>query len=551
MIRFLLSLFRPFRGFIEASGADYEQFIQILKLKLTLDDRKQSRKKGSSTEQSLILQSVSQIAIGLVFSIISMQIPGEFTFYYIMHTIIMVMMAMMIISEFTTILFDTSENSIIQPLPIKGNTVSLARSAHVFLYLSLIAINISLATLVIGIVKFGIVSGLLFLVSVFMNVLFTLFLANILYLGLMHVASGEQLKNVLMYFQIVIAVVFMAGYQFGLNMVDKTQLGNMMMHVEWYTYLIPSAVFAGFVEGLSSATFHAGQLLFIAEAIILPLAAVFVTSRYLTPVFNRKLLNLESSDRATKVKSGTGKTTAYYRLMERLHTHSAEEKASFQLAWRMSGYERLFKQSFFPSLAYVLIMIAVQFFKDDINLAELAASNRYFVLLYSFMLISFTLTNSLLLGTNQHADWIFKILPVSSPAHYFKGFIKAVFARFFSPFYVVMSLGIIAFWGVRVIPDVIIAWMVIYMSTLLMFYMQQPDFPFTQAKAANQGGKTMVKVFGLMIMAGLLGWMHFLVIKWEIYGQLLLFLLYAVGIFSTNRYLAFKIIKWNKIDMGS
>lgn len=551
MIRFLLSLFRPFRSVIEASGADYEQFIQILKLKLTLDDRKQSRKKGSSSEQSLILQSFSQIAIGFVFAIVSLQIQNEFTFYYIMHTVIMVMMAMMIISEFTTILFDTSENTIIQPLPVSGNTVSLARNAHVFLYLTLIALNMSLATLVIGLFKFGIVSGLLFLVSVFMNVFFTLFLANVLYLGLMHVASGEQLKNVLMYFQIFVAIVFMAGYQFGLNMVDKTQLGNMLMHVEWYTYLIPPAVFAGFVNALSTGTFSAGQLLFIAEALILPFIAAFVTSRFLTPVFNRKLLNLESSDRATKVKTGTGKTTAYYRFMERIHTGSVEEKASFQLAWRMSGYERLFKQSFFPSLAYVLIMIAIPFFKDDTNLVELASSSRYLVLLYSFMLISLTLTSTILLGANQHADWIFKILPVNSPAHYFKGFIKAVFARFFNPFYLVLSAGMVAFWGVRIIPDVVIAWMVIYLSTLLMFFMQQPEFPFTQPKAANQSGKAVIKVFGLMIMAGLLGWMHYLVAKWGIYGQLMLFLVYAAGIYSTNRFLAFRIIKWNKIDMGS
>lgn len=551
MIRFLLSLFRPFKGFIEASGADFEQFIRILELKLTIDNRKQSNKRGSSAEKSLAMQSLGQIVLGLVFAMVSFRINEPFTFYYLMHTVLMVMMAMMIISEFTTILFDTSENSIIQPLPIKGNTMNMARNAHVFLYLALIAFNISLATFVIGIFKFGLISGLLFLLTVFFNVLFTLFVANILYLGLMHVASGEQLKNVLMYFQIAIAILFMAGYQFGMHLIDKSDITNMIMHVDWYTYLIPSAVFAGFIESVSKLSFSGGHLLFIAEALVLPFAALYVTSRYLTPVFNRKLLHLESSDKATKVKTSTGKTTLYYRLMERFFTRNQVEKASFQLAWRMSGYERLFKQNFFPSLGYVLIMVAVQAFNNNINLNQLQHSERFLIVLYAFMLISFTLTNTLQLGNNRNVAWIFKILPVESPAAYFKGFIKAAFVRFYNPFYFLLSAGVIAFWGIKVLPDVIIAWMAIYLCTLLMYYIQGAIFPFSQPKSAAQGGKNMIKVFALMFISVLLGFGHYLLMQIPFFGHLALFVVYGSGIWIMNRYGADSIIKWSKIDMSS
>jgi hypothetical protein len=33
----------------------------------------------------------------------------------------------------------------------------------------------------------------------------------------MHLATGEKLKNILMYFQIAIAILFMAAYQFGIR----------------------------------------------------------------------------------------------------------------------------------------------------------------------------------------------------------------------------------------------------------------------------------------------------------------------------------------------
>jgi ABC-2 type transport system permease protein len=158
MIRFLLSLFKPFRWFIEKMDADYNQFIRILQLKLTMDDRRMKglgNKSKQETENALLKQSFGQIMLGVFFALFLLMIKSQFTYYYFSHTFLMAMMAMMIISEFTTILFDTSENVIIQPLPIKGNTISLARNAHVFIYLSLMAFNLSVISIAVVYLVFG------------------------------------------------------------------------------------------------------------------------------------------------------------------------------------------------------------------------------------------------------------------------------------------------------------------------------------------------------------------------------------------------------------
>ena len=157
MIRFILSLFVPFRWFIEKMGADFNQFIRILQLKLTLDNRRVkslSSKPENDQKNALILQSLIQALVGIFFGLFLSMVKTPFTFYYFSHLFIMVMMAMTIISEFTNILFDTSENVIIQPLPVKGNTISLARNAHVFIYLSLIAFSLSIASIIVAFVKF-------------------------------------------------------------------------------------------------------------------------------------------------------------------------------------------------------------------------------------------------------------------------------------------------------------------------------------------------------------------------------------------------------------
>jgi len=551
MIRFLLSLFTPFRWFIEKMGADYNQFIRILELKLTMDNRRMKglgNNTNKETENALFKQSLAQIFFGLFFGIFLMMVKLPFTFYYLAHTFMMVMMAMMIISEFTTILFDTTENVIIQPLPIKGNTISLARNAHVFIYLSLMAMNLSVVSIIVSIFKFGVLPALIFSFSIFLNVLFTLFLANILYLVIMHLASGEKLKNILMYFQIVIAILFMLFYQIGINMVDKTQISNMVLPVYWYTFLVPPAFFSGLVESLSEGIFDLNHMIFLAEALIIPTLAIYFTGKYLTPVFNRKLLDLEQGDRVSKVKVENTHTSLWYKLMLMLFIHRHEERAPFKLIWIMTGRERLFIQSFLPSLAYIVIIIAVQFFRKSFNYNELLQSDRYLTFLYVFILVSATLPASLLNGNNLHAAWVFKTIPLDSAAGYFKGFIKAAFARFFIPFYLVLSCGICFIWGIKALPDVIIAFMSIYLFTILYYYFQTPNFPFGLEKSANQGGAAFLKVMGLMAIAGILGYLHYFLLHWFNYASLMLIPIYLSAIYYVNRIFIHKLITWEKVD---
>jgi len=551
MIRFLLSLFTPFRWFIEKMGADYNQFIRILELQLTMDNRRMKGIGNNSKkeiENALIKQSFSQIVFGIFFASFLFIVKSPFTYYYFAHTLLMVMMAMLIISEFTTILFDTSENVIIQPLPIKGNTISLARNAHVFIYLSLMAFNLSFISVIVAIFKFGIVSALIFSVTIFLNVLFTLFLANILYLGIMRLASGEKLKNLLMYFQIVIAVLFMLAYQIGINMVDKTHIQDMVLPVYWYTYFVPPAFFSGFVEAFSSYLFDMQHLLFIAETLIIPVVSIYLTGKYLTPVFNRKLMDLEQGDRASKVKVETTRHSIWYRMMIPVFIHREEEKAPFNLIWIMTGRERLFIQSFLPSLAYILIIIAVQFFTKSFNYNELVQSDRYLIILYAFIFVSASLPVSLLNGNNQHAAWLFKTMPLMSPACYFKGFIKGAFARYFIPFYLPLSVIICFVWGIKVLPDVIIAFMAIYLFTLLFYYYQNPNFPFGLEKSANQSGTAFVKIMGLMLIAGILGFLHYFLLHWFNFANLMLIPVYLLAIYYVNRVFIYKKITWEEVD---
>ncbi len=531
-------------------GADYNQFIRILQLKLTLDNRSPkglNRSPEKTQENMLFKQTIGYIAFGILFGIFLSIIKSPFTFYYYAHIFLMAMMAISIISEFTTLLFDTSENVIIQPLPIKGNTINLARNAHVFTYLTLMAFSLSVVWIFIGLVRFGPVSAVMFFFTIFLNILFTLFLANILYLGIMRIASGERLKNILMYFQIVVAILFMGGYQFGMQLVDTTNIKDMVLPVHWYTFLVPPAFFSGIIEALASRNFDLQHILFIAEALVLPPVAIYFTGKYLTPVFNRKLLDLEQGDRNSKVSENAG-INLWYRMMSSIFVFNNEEKASFRLMWKMTGRERLFKQTFFPSIGYIVILIMVQFINKPVPFKELAAGNKYLFSLYILLFIAATLPQSLLTGNNMNATWIFKTVPLASPANFFKGCIKAAYAKFFVPFYLVVSAIVSTIWGIRVLPDVIIVMMVTYLFTIVFYYFQTPGFPFTMEKSASQSGLTMIKVFIIMALAAAAGYLHFALLQWLRYATLILIPLYAFIILYVNRIMVYRRITWNKVD---
>jgi len=528
-------------------GVDYDRFILILKLKLTLDDRKDKNVMGKPGN-ALLKQSITQIIIGILFALLLNIVRSPFTYYYMAHTFLMALMAMTIISEFSTILFDTYENAVIQPLPVNGNTVSLARNAHVLIYLTLMAFNFSILSIILAAIKFSIVSALAFVVTIILNVIFTLFLANILYLVIMHFASGEKLKNLLMYFQVAIAILLMAGYQFGMEIVDINTVGDLKVPVRWYSFLIPPAFFSGLAEALSLLNFDRQHLIFIAEAVFLPFVAIYFTGRYLTPEFNSKLMDLEQGDKGSKVKAeGRGKSL-WYRLMTLLFTISPVEKTSFKLMWRMIGRERLFKQTLFPFFGYILIFIALTFLKGNESLHELAGTDKYLFLLYTFLLIGAAIPAAILTGNNRHAGWIFKSMPLNSPVELFKGFIKAAFARFFMPFYLASGIVVSSVWGISVLPDVLIALLFIYLATLSSYYIQRPVLPFSMEKAALNGGDGFIKVFVTILIVIAFGFLHKSFLHWFSNANLLLIPLAAGLIYLADRVLAYRVIDWRSVD---
>jgi len=552
MIKFIVSLFWPFRKLIEWTGVDYGQFISILKLKLLMDNRRNtafSSKRGGETRNMLLMQSGMYVLFGAILTGMLHVIQSAFVFYFIIHSMVMIFTAMLIISEFYAILFATSDNSLIHSLPVNGQTVNLARNAHIFVYLFLLGFSLSLVPMIMGAFRFGIITLVVYIGSLALNAAFTLFLTNIMYLGIMKLASGEKLKNLMMYFQVAIAIFFMAFYQYGIRLIDNTDVFNMFLTIHWYTFLLPQSWFAGTIDAIATFNWDLNHLIFVALTIVMPLAAAIITSKYLTPLFNKKLADLEQGDRSAPVRKTSKVGGRWSRTAAKIFTRKAEERASFTVMWKMIGRERQFKLMLLPSIGYILVLLPLMF--QGKNMSSLETGKMYLVLLYFPILISATLANAVLVGEQKMSGWIFRSSPMGSPAELFRGIIKAGFIRFLLPVYFIVSAVVLFFWGPSKIDDIVIALLANYLMTIIIYYYQTPRFPFSMEKSAVQGGSNGIRVMLSMLIVVFIALLHWGLLSMPFHVSLLLIPLYLTLIWYVDYRWVYTRITWKEIDKNT
>jgi len=549
MIQFIVSIFRPFRKLIEWTGVDYRQFITILKLKLLLDNRRNTAftsNRGGDSRNMLIMQSGMFALFGALLTGLLHVIQSAFVFYFVIHSMVMIFTAMLIISEFYAILFATSDNSLIHSLPVNGQTVNLARNAHIFVYLFLLGFSFSFVPMIVGVFRFGSITLLIFPITLALNAAFTLFLTNILYLGIMKLASGEKLKNLMMYFQVAIAVFFMAFYQYGIRLIDNTDIFNMFLTIHWYTFLLPQSWFAGTIDAIGTFNWDLNHLIFMALTIGMPSGAAIITGKYLTPVFNQKLADLEQSDRSSAVRKTRKVSGKWSRFAAKIFTRKNEERASFTVMWKMLGRERQFKLMLLPSIGYILVLLPLMF--QGTNLQNVTSGKLFIALLYFPILIAATFSSAVMVGDQKMSGWIFRSSPMDSPADLFKGTIKAGFARFLLPVYLILAGVVLFFWGPARITDIVIAFLANYLMTMILYFYQTPRFPFTLEKSAVQGGSNGLRMVVSMFVVILIAMFHYGTLSFGKWISLLLIPIYIAVILYVDRKWVYSQITWKQIN---
>jgi hypothetical protein len=120
-------------------------------------------------------------------------------------------------------------------------------------------------------------------------------------------------------------------------------------------------------------------------------------------------------------------------------------------------------------------------------------------------------TTQLVYSDKYKASWIFHTSPVAKPGHIISGALKAVLIAFYLPIAVLISAVLIFFGGLSVIPNLLFALSNVVLIAAVMMYSGKHYFPFSATQSTNVKTGSFLTSFFVMLMAGILAGLHFLI----------------------------------------
>ena len=138
--------------------------------------------------------------------------------------------------------------------------LNVAKLIHILTYLASITIALSGASLVFGVIKYGVLFSIVFLGELVLICGFVILVTSILYYAILTIFSGEKLKDIINYFQIVLTIVMMLMYQLIGRLFNFTDL-NVSMNPHWWNIFLPSTWFAAPFSIIIDGDFNAYYVL--------------------------------------------------------------------------------------------------------------------------------------------------------------------------------------------------------------------------------------------------------------------------------------------------
>lgn len=502
-------LIRIFRKLIENLGADYNQVRLIVKLKLTMDNRKPLNPSDTKKERnsSLWLQLFVYFFMGIMFSVLIGTNPSVLTSMFISFSFLLMISSLNMIAEFNTLLLDTRDNTIIIPRPVSEKTLLFSRIFHITTYILFICLSFSILPIIVTSVKYNIVAGIFLFLEVILSALFSIFLTHAFYLILMRYTSGERFKDIIAYFQTFISILFMGGYQ-----LLPRYINHMNIDVtSWAMMFAPPTWMAGALTLVSTFQFTAFNVVALLLSLIIPIAGIWIVIKYLAPGYTRKLVQLEQGELKVANKPAVSKTTSLLEYLAKICTSSSSENSSFQVIWKLASRDRTFKQGIFASIGSLAVLVLILVFKDW-NWDTLQQSRKYLFLIYMPFYFLFYLILSLKYNDNNQTSWIYLSAPLNKPGEIISGAYKALIVKFYLPLFILINVITVIGSGTWIIPYVAIGFFMNIFIILLIFSLFKSDLPFSIEKKATNSGNNVVFSILMLLGAVALGGTHYFVL---------------------------------------
>ena len=499
-------------------GVDYPVMRQILHIKLLMDERKvptfmnqAATKKDEDKKYGYIKSLWIYTLMGLLL-IPFMGFGDNYLFQMsITYAIYIFIIMTTLISEFSSVLLDVRDISILSSKPITEKTVNAAKFMHILIYLTYLTIAFTAIPLIVALVNQGVLFFLLTVVEIVLINIFVVVLTAILYIAILRFFDGEKLKDLINYVQIGLTLGLMIGYQVLIRSFELVDF-NMVLEFHWWNIVLIPMWFAAPYELLLNGNQTLLPIVFSIFSIVIPLVSIWLYMK-LIPTFERNLQKLLNTSKSKKEKKNWLKA-----FLLKLVCYTNEERAFYRFSSLMMKQEREFKLKVYPSLGFAIVIPFIFMFNNaGMEEVDYSTSRGYLVFYFSMLVIPSAV---LMLGCSAKykAAWIYQIFPLKDYTDLKKGSLKAFLVKLYLPLYVVLSIIFCIIYGTRIIPDLLAILVASCVYTVICYIAYGSNIPFTKPFNEINEGQSW-KVFVLMFLLAFMAGVHYFVAKNVEYGS--------------------------------
>lgn len=527
MNKFLLFLVLLPKGLWRSLGADIHQLRAILQVRLKLDDRRpmamgrqsMGTKKKKPVRFMTWLSVFISAVIGFMYTV-PLILEDTFMGLWLYYSMFLVMLSIMLISDFSSVLFDSKDKLIILPRPVNEKTYLLSRMLHMVIYLFRIVLPMSLPGWIIMGVGKGWKAALWFPYNIIMLTFLALFIVNGAYLLIMKLSRPGKFKDVLSSFQILFSIAFFVviyTLPSAVRSPDFLRLSHDQFPWAAYTPTYWLAASWSWIQAdkVWSYTPWLSILSFSA-----PFVLMWVTVRSLAPVFARRMADIDTTEvpvvskkEKTKRLANPSRSSLLYLRFANTFNKSPFSRAGFIIAWLQTGRSRNFRLRVYPMFAYVPVYVFYLLTQSDKPLSQvwrdLPSSSSHILLLYMTSMVVLQLLSMLVYSDQYKASWIYYSSPVPVPGAIMAGAFKAVWIKYFLPMFVLVSLFVLSIWGVSALLDIALAFINVSFFALVVMQVAYRRLPFSSLEHLNEKSNRFLKTMFIMLLPMSIGFGHY------------------------------------------
>ncbi len=542
-----LRVLDKFSSIFERLGVNYKVMRSILYIKLTIDERRvpvalgnidNKSKDGNLFKKSLISYGI----MGLFFMILILAPIPIYASMSINHGMLIFMMLTTMIADFSSVLLDVKSKNILLSRPIDEETYNMSKIVHIFIYIFTITIVMAGPSLIAGTIKHGILFLLIYSIELVLISCLVVFLASLLYSFILKYFDGEKLKDIINYFQIMLSIIMIIGYQLIGRMFNFMDL-KIVANPKWWNFLIPPAWFAAPFEVIINNNNNSWYICLSILVLIIPILSLFIHTKIVMPKFETNLLKLNSS--GEKSRLFVERKQRLNRKISNLFCFNRTERTFFRFSQGILSNERKLKLKIYPSLAFAAIfpfLTLLNYVRSDTTLADIISMfsrGKAYLGLYLSILMLSTTVMYIELSENYKGAWIYKTLPIESPESIYKGAIKGYIFKYCLGIMLFVSFIFLILYKFSIILDVVLMFINMMLTIAIMFQSGKKRLPFSDNIDRIEKQSTGSVFLLLLIVGGTVG------LHWLTRANSLIFYLYMVVAFIVTVFMWKKVFKVN------